>query len=390
METQSRLRPPSLQTQWPEHERLSHHPGSHTHSARFSPYSLSPRSPSLRSPSAPSPMYPRSPGFDHSMRRHERAMVDSLDQRGRRGSDHSYWSLSPIAEANWDRRRHSYAVSPASPRAPAPTPVTDQMPRGLPAPYRSRHQTLAAESRSILLAGAPAAAQANRPSPASNRRHSLPSPLPLPLPNSRRNSQQERAWLQAWGPVFLGDITDAVFVSAVSLQYIDRFNGSSSGVKSPNSTDKGPKPAGEMTIRALLRPNDNPTKLRRVSAKVNMDGLRATVPRLPSSPSAASPRIRSSSFKLDSPAQERHFSTGSDVSAPSVKNTIPIHGHYAAFHLPLIAVLIFSGHVKTHDILEIPMPHPTVWKRTVEYVYTGRGEVTDPMKQNILYLGGKL
>ncbi|KAK4442487.1 hypothetical protein QBC34DRAFT_25084 [Podospora aff. communis PSN243] len=387
METQSRLRPPSLKTQWSEHEKLSHLPRSHTHSARFSPYTLSPRSPSLRSPSVPRPMYPRSPGYDHSMRRHERAMVDSLDQRGRRGSDvHSYRSLSPIAEANWEQRRNSYAVSPASPRAPAPTPITHPISHGLLSPYRSRDQTLAAESRSILLAGAHPAARASVPSPVSDRRHSLPPSL---SPAGRRDSAKDLAELQAWGLIFLRDVTDAVFVSAVSLQYLDRFQGAS-GDKSPAPADQGSNPTGEMIVRALLRPHDAPTKPRLIRTKVNMDGLRATVPRLPSSPSVGSPRRGSSSFRLESPAQERRYSTGSDVSAPSVKNTAHIHSHYAAFHLPVIALLIFSGHVKTHDILEVPMPHPTVWKRTVEYLYTGRGELTDAMKQNILYLGGKV
>lgn len=50
---------------------------------------------------------------------------------------------------------------------------------------------------------------------------------------------------------------------------------------------------------------------------------------------------------------------------------------------------MLSGHVRTGDIIDLPMPHPEAWTQTVAYVYTGSGELTEAMKQNILHLGGR-
>jgi len=286
----------------------------------------------------PNTMYPRSPGYDHSMRRHERAMVDSLDARGRHGSQdarNAYRSLSPIAEANWNRHRSSFALSPASPHAPAPTPissnprtVTHGLPispnpvtHGLPI-YRPRNQTLAAETRSILLAGAPPAAQTNAPGTASERRQSLPPSLT----SFRRNSQQERQELQAWGHVFFGNGSEAnCFVSAVSLR---RSSESSSGEETPGSPSKGAKAGNRVTIRARVRPCALGRKPFLITRAFDMDELRATIPQPPPSTSAAAPRKLSADLRVDSPAQDRRrFSAGSDASITSVRsssNTVPI------------------------------------------------------------------
>lgn len=61
---------------------------------------------------------------------------------------------------------------------------------------------------------------------------------------------------------------------------------------------------------------------------------------------------------------------------------------YAQTYLPALAVLMLSGHVRTGDTIDLPMPHPEAWTPTVAYAYTGRGELTEAMKQNILHLGG--
>lgn len=63
---------------------------------------------------------------------------------------------------------------------------------------------------------------------------------------------------------------------------------------------------------------------------------------------------------------------------------------YARAYLPVLAALIYSGHIKPRDIIDLPLPFPEVWTQTVAYVYTGQGDLTEPMKQNILYLGGKV
>lgn len=49
-----------------------------------------------------------------------------------------------------------------------------------------------------------------------------------------------------------------------------------------------------------------------------------------------------------------------------------------------------SGHLRQGDIIDIPLPHPEAWYQTVAFVYTGQGEFTDAIKQNILHLGGKV
>lgn len=73
METQTRLRP-ELRPVWTGREQHDDHPSPSTFSA------CSPTFPSSRRDSLLSPMYPASPGYDQSMRMHERALVDKLDQ----------------------------------------------------------------------------------------------------------------------------------------------------------------------------------------------------------------------------------------------------------------------------------------------------------------------
>lgn len=63
---------------------------------------------------------------------------------------------------------------------------------------------------------------------------------------------------------------------------------------------------------------------------------------------------------------------------------------YARQHLPALAALMLSGHVRTGDTIDLPMPHPEAWTQTVAYVYTGAGEPTEAMKQNILHFGGRV
>jgi hypothetical protein len=74
---------------------------------------------------------------------------------------------------------------------------------------------------------------------------------------------------------------------------------------------------------------------------------------------------------------------------------IPIHPafntdmEYARAYLPVLAALMFSGHLRDGDIIDLPIPYPEVWPQTVAWVYTRQGELTDGMKHNIWYLAGK-
>ena len=56
----------------------------------------------------------------------------------------------------------------------------------------------------------------------------------------------------------------------------------------------------------------------------------------------------------------------------------------------MLAAIILSELVKPGDMVEVPLPHPRAWEDTVAYVYTGRNVLTEPIKQNILYLGGSI
>lgn len=56
----------------------------------------------------------------------------------------------------------------------------------------------------------------------------------------------------------------------------------------------------------------------------------------------------------------------------------------------MLAAIIVSGTVQAGDVVELPLPYPEVWSQTVTYVYTGQGDLTDAVKENILYLAGKV
>ncbi|KAK0731838.1 hypothetical protein B0H67DRAFT_597645 [Lasiosphaeris hirsuta] len=381
MENPARLRPPNLNPVWLEHENLAVYPRSALLSARSSLYS-----PSLRSPNMPSPMYPSSPGYDYAMRRHERAMVDSLE-RGRPAEPRTHRdpsrSLSPIAEQSWARRRASM-VDLAPPRPPVPSPMSSGQPMQHP-----RTRTLVAETRSILLAGAP---QSQAAITIAERRQSLPPSFP----GGRRNSQQVREELQAWGHVYYGNGSEAnCFVSAVALRRLSEA--SSADEDSPG--DKTPKGHNQVSIRARVRPVALDRKPFLLQRTFDMDELRATVPE----PSPLTPRLRRLSVdhgnRVSHNLRRRRSSAATrpepdfdkSLKPPSLSaNTVPIHLRYARAYFPILAALIYSGHIHPRDIIDLPLPHPEAWARTVAYVYTGQGELTEAIKQNILYLGGKV
>ncbi|QGI76546.1 hypothetical protein CEK25_001452 [Fusarium fujikuroi] len=69
---------------------------------------------------------------------------------------------------------------------------------------------------------------------------------------------------------------------------------------------------------------------------------------------------------------------------------VSIRLSYARTYLPVLAAVILSEHVRPGDTVELPLPHPHAWADTVAHVYTGRVTLTEPIKQNILYLGGSI
>jgi hypothetical protein len=63
---------------------------------------------------------------------------------------------------------------------------------------------------------------------------------------------------------------------------------------------------------------------------------------------------------------------------------------YARCYLPVLAAVMLSGHVREGDIIELPLPSPAAWPQTAAYVYTGQGQLTEAIIDNILYLGGRI
>ena len=314
METQTRsLRSrPELRPVWT---------GRGQHAAYLGSTPDSATSPALFSASLalPSPMYPASPGYDHTMRAHERALVDRLDRRGSQLSPATARSLSPISEQALAARRASAASLPL-PRARVPSP---------PSPALAPHpgpQTLAAQTRSILLSGVPDGLPRVplETSPLADRRPSLP---PWSA-GARRGSQQLRDDLRDWGHVYFGNVSISdCFVSAVALRR-------ASDPSADDTPARGRLLGGRnrITIRARVRPcalDRKPFLLRRT---FDMDELRATIPEM--SPASAGPRSspieRASRSPL--PASRRRSSGaasakhGPDLDRSHVQstNTVPI------------------------------------------------------------------
>jgi hypothetical protein len=63
---------------------------------------------------------------------------------------------------------------------------------------------------------------------------------------------------------------------------------------------------------------------------------------------------------------------------------------YALHYLPVLAALMLSGHIRKGDVVDLPLPRPEAWRESVSHIYTGKGEVTTAMNENILYLAGRV
>ncbi|KAM0283880.1 hypothetical protein ACHAQH_002262 [Verticillium albo-atrum] len=311
-------------------------------------YSSSPSSPKT----LPTPVYP--PGSHEGlMRQHERAMVDRLDQRLRQDKQKSELSppgsacvsrpLSPITEGQTTASQFvSVSPLPSARRAfqPPPTPAS-------PTSTFPRRLTLVAETRSMLLAGL---------TDEAGPRQSVPY-------HARRESQAGQQnflleGLRAWGHVYYGEAKNAdVFVNAVAL----RRTSDASSVSEHSITDETPQhspnlghqPRRHSVVRARVRPRDIDRKPFLIQREFDLTELRSTIP--------------------------------DPLSA-----AVPIHLEYARAHLPVLAALIVSGHVREGDVIDLPLPHPESWSNTVAYVYTGQGELTDAVRDNILHLAGKV
>ncbi|KAM0521077.1 hypothetical protein ACHAPE_002549 [Trichoderma viride] len=71
--------------------------------------------------------------------------------------------------------------------------------------------------------------------------------------------------------------------------------------------------------------------------------------------------------------------------------TVPMSLLYARSQLPALAAVMMSGEVRRGDMIQLAMPHPSEWPSTIAHVYTGERELlTEEVRENILYLGGKV
>ncbi|KAI0861150.1 hypothetical protein F4860DRAFT_180032 [Xylaria cubensis] len=202
--------------------------------------------------------------------------------------------------------------------------------------------------------------------------------------------------------------TADTFIIARSI----RRNGSpTTGTSHPFWEDESPKSElpNRLTLRAIIRPKAPGRKTFLIQRNLDIDELRAaissTLPDLSdksASPSQTSRKplpvlakwssnSRRSSTVLPSPQSSKIMSHSTDyeklIRDPK---TIPIHTQYIMSTLPVLATLLTSGHIHNGDIVYLPVPHAESWGQTVRYIYTGNGELTVAMRENILYLGGRV
>ncbi|KAI1772081.1 hypothetical protein F4818DRAFT_187577 [Hypoxylon cercidicola] len=367
-------------------------------SVGLSPLALSPRA--LPSPS---PIHPAS--YDGSMQRQDRALVDSLDQRPKHVI--STAPLTPIDE---------YTPSPLVARLERisilpPMSLAHGAPASPGLPPR-RDSQLATESSGrtslpVTPARSPSYLTTNDISPTSSRRSSI-------------SVLEARDQLRTWGHVYYGNAKTAdAFIIARSLR---RNNASSTGStkgfdyrQGPPNTPSGPSPSKRLTVRAIVRPRalDRPSFL--IQRNFDVEQLRATVSDPPRHSNAAQQRRLSSSLPEHSPAsplapshiagQARSRRSSSVQSSTLLRSSggsidheglmrdakaVPIHLKYARVYLPVVAALLTSGHVREGDVIYLPVPHAEAWPQTAQYVYTGQGELTDAVRENIVYLAGKV
>ncbi|KAI0880071.1 uncharacterized protein GGS22DRAFT_176097 [Annulohypoxylon maeteangense] len=385
-------RRPSLEPLWTNYRNHDSLPDT---VFRPTPISVSMSQPPLspKSLPGPSPVHPAS--YDKSMRKQDRALVDSFDQRTR----HVVGSapLTPIDE---------YSPSPLVARLEKISILPPMsVPHGLPTPASPslpRRDSLGAVERSDSMGGVSGSRDR---SPYYYTRDELPI---SPRIDSVSGIHDQ---LRSWGHVYYGNAKTAdAFIIARSLRR--RSSDSLTDIARPElvkATASAPM-KNRLTVRAIVRPRalDRPSFL--IQRNFDIDELRATTPdptpkpqvrspnewRRPSLPSISSrsgtpsPRSRRSS-SVRSGALLRSSTNSLDLdSLIRDAKAVPIHLKYVRVYLPVIAALLVSGHVHEGDIIYLPMPHAESWPQTAQYVYTGQGELTKAIRENILYLAGKV
>ncbi|KAI0426488.1 hypothetical protein F5Y09DRAFT_318748 [Xylaria sp. FL1042] len=339
---------PTLAPLWTSQQSLGKLPTTTTFRAAEGPL-LSP-SP-VSAASVPSPMYPN---FDKLMRKKDRALLDSLSHK-----------VSPLS-----------AASPKS-AIEGRSPLVSKL-----------------EQASIQLADAGKSQSPKSPQVARGSLRKL-------------KENHEFRPHEDYGNIKTAD----VFVIARSI----RRNTSPDGENArPFWESESPKTKipQRLTLRAIIRPKAPGRKTFLIQRNLNIDELRATASvKSPDTTHQIASLSRATRKPLPVPAKwlsnSRRPSTG--ISPPQAERPsqitshstdydklihdpkiVPLHLYYTMSALPALAVLLTSGHVRSGDVIYLPVPHAESWPQTVYYIYTGQGELTTAIRENIIYLGGKV
>ncbi|KAI1415104.1 hypothetical protein F5Y13DRAFT_157864 [Hypoxylon sp. FL1857] len=386
-------RRPSLEPLWTNYRNFGGLPTVFHPTPISASLSTSPLSP--KSLPGPSPIHPDS--YDGSMRRQDRALVNSLDQRARHVG--SSVPLTPIDESSPSplvaRLEKISILPPMSMAHNLPTPASPESPQ-----QRRRAGSLASlPGTQVLTAG-----------------YCTPDSNVSPVSSRRSSTIGLQDQLRTWGHVYYGNAKTAdAFIIARSLRRRSN-NSSPASTTSPRFMRAGTGTLlnNRLTVRAIVRPRslDRPSFL--IQRNFNINELRSTIPdpppqqeasdrlheqRRPSLPTVLSqsvtpvytqPRSRRSSSVLSSTLLRPDASRLDLGSLIRDAKAVPIHLKYARAYLPVVAALLVSGHVHEGDVIYLPLPHAEVWPETARYVYTGQGELTEAIRENILYLAGKV
>ncbi|KAI1138037.1 hypothetical protein F5Y05DRAFT_384931 [Hypoxylon sp. FL0543] len=386
-------RRPSLEPLWTNYRSFDGAPKT-VHRPTPISTNLSPSALSPKSLPGPSPIHPAS--YDGSMRRQDRALVDSLDQRARHVGNSA--PLTPIEESS-------------------PSPLVARLEKISILPPMSMAQSLQtpASPENLLQRGRSGSLASLPGTQVRNSGYYTPDSNVSPASSRRNSSIGLQDQLRTWGHVYYGNAKTAdAFIIARSLRQRGR-NPPPTATTSPTIIRPGGTSSNNrLTIRAIVKPRviDYPSFL--IQRNFNLDELRSSIPdplphrevnggsnqqrrrSLPAvSPQDTAPAcVQPSSRRSSSVRSSRLLHPGAtsmDIeSLIRDSKAVPIHLKYARAYLPVIAALLVSGHVHEGDVIYLPLPHAKVWPETARYVYTGQGELTEAIKENILYLAGKV
>ncbi|KAH7180664.1 hypothetical protein DER46DRAFT_492187 [Fusarium sp. MPI-SDFR-AT-0072] len=354
-------------------------------------------------PWTPSPLSPHSRTLpqlrepeDNDMKQDDDTKVDQLEPRKRDlpklESGLRNVSLRPIA--------------PLSLPSPGPSTLPSRSPphsAPLLAPPIFQRPTLVDETRSMLLQESGAERGSESPHVDYERRQSAPGgPLHARAMHlARQREHHRRRWIAAsYRPS-----EPEIFVLPVQLRRLSQLSSSDAEASSPYPSER------RLTTRVAVHSPGRKSII--LTRTFDLDELRATLPVVSplerykenrrASVVALQPPSVSSRASSPGISRERRHSHGA-LARVDAKHSpaferrgsrqgcspVAIHLSYARTYLPVLAAVILSEHVRPGATVELPLPHPHAWGDTVAHVDTGRVTLTEPIKQNILYLGGSV